>query len=97
MFNEYRLPSKLPEFFIMGKPVILPNVNVGRFIEDNQEGLLLEKGDALDIISKIKLIIADKELSQRLSNGGHLFALRMFDLKTNTKSLDAFYKMILGP
>ncbi|MGD0081488.1 MAG: glycosyltransferase family 4 protein [Methanoregula sp.] len=96
-FNEYRLPSKLPEFFIMEKPIILPKANVGRFIQDYQEGLLLEKGDALDIVNKIKLIVADKELYKRLSHGGHLFALRMFDLDTNTKKLDAFYKTILNP
>src|SRR5205823_4875162 len=30
-FNEYRLPSKLPEFFAMGRPVVLPRTNVGRF------------------------------------------------------------------
>lgn len=96
-FNEYRLPSKLPEFFIMKKPVILPNVNVGRFIQDQQEGLLLQKGDALDIVDKIKLIVADKELYQRLSDSGHLFAAKMFDLNTNARKLDYFYKTILNP
>jgi len=96
LFNEYRLPSKLPEFFIMGKPVILPKTNVGRFIQNHQEGLLLEKGDALDIVYKIKLIMADKDLNDRLSQGGHHFALKMFDLDTNTKKLNAFYKTILN-
>ena len=28
-FNRYRLPSKLPEFLAMGRPVILPHCNLG--------------------------------------------------------------------
>src|SRR5205814_1029183 len=28
-FNEFRLPGKLPEFFAMGRPVILPRTNIG--------------------------------------------------------------------
>src|SRR5204863_4666592 len=30
-FNSYRLPSKLPEFMAVGKPVIMPRSNLGRF------------------------------------------------------------------
>jgi hypothetical protein len=29
VFNRYRLPSKLPEFLAMGRPVILPHCNIG--------------------------------------------------------------------
>ncbi len=28
-FNRYRLPSKLPEFLAMGRPVVLPHCNIG--------------------------------------------------------------------
>jgi glycosyltransferase involved in cell wall biosynthesis/2-polyprenyl-3-methyl-5-hydroxy-6-metoxy-1,4-benzoquinol methylase len=95
-FNEYRLPSKLPEFFIMGKPVILPKANVGLYIQNYEEGLLLEKGDAVDIVNKIKLVAADEVLYQRLSERGHLFALRVFDLEVNTKKLIEFYNALLN-
>ena len=32
-FNDFRIPSKLPEFFAMGLPVVLPPTNVGRHDE----------------------------------------------------------------
>jgi glycosyltransferase involved in cell wall biosynthesis/2-polyprenyl-3-methyl-5-hydroxy-6-metoxy-1,4-benzoquinol methylase len=94
-FNEFRLPSKLPEFFFMGKPVILPYANVGRFIKNRKEGLLLEKGDAIDIVEKVNLLIHDKKLSQNIADGGKEFAMKKFDLGKNTKILEDFYKEII--
>src|SRR5205814_5448765 len=48
-FNDYRLPSKLPEFFATGRPVVLPATNLGRVAADGEECLLLRRGDALEI------------------------------------------------
>src|SRR5262249_3527468 len=45
-FNVYRFPSKLPEFFASGKPVVLPRANVGCFLQDGVQALLLDSGDA---------------------------------------------------
>ena len=36
-FNRYRLPSKLPEFLAMGRPVILPDCNIGHDLVDGRE------------------------------------------------------------
>ena len=36
-FNRYRLPSKLPEFLAMGRPVVLPNCNIGHDLERRTE------------------------------------------------------------
>jgi glycosyltransferase involved in cell wall biosynthesis len=33
-FNDYRFPCKLPEFLATGKPVVLPNTNLGRYLQD---------------------------------------------------------------
>jgi glycosyltransferase involved in cell wall biosynthesis len=95
-FNEYRLPSKLPEFFFMGKPVILPLCNIGRFIKNYEQGLLLGKGDSLDILEKVKLLVKDKDLSNRIGVMGREFALREFDSEKNTRKLEEFYKSVLG-
>ena len=95
-FNEYRLPSKLPEFFYMGKPVILPRVNIGHYIKNNEEAILLDKGDALDIVEKVKLLRDNTNLSKNISLKGREFANREFNIVVNTMKLEAFYKKILG-
>src|SRR5262249_55870210 len=48
-FNRYRLPSKLPEFLAMGRPVVLPHCNIGNDLADGENALLLERGDADEI------------------------------------------------
>ena len=53
-FNDYRLPSKLPEFLATGRPVVLPATNLGRFLEDGEECILLRRGDALEIAAVIE-------------------------------------------
>ncbi len=45
-FNRYRLPSKLPEFLAMGRPVILPHCNIGHDLTHGENALLLEEGNA---------------------------------------------------
>ena len=38
-FNDYRFPSKLPEFLASGKPVVMPRTNLGLHLEDGRQAL----------------------------------------------------------
>ncbi len=95
-FNAYRLPSKLPEFFCMGKPVILPSVNLGRFVTDGKEAILLQSGTAIEIVGKICMIRDDPRLARRLSLEAEAFAVRSFDVVENTKKLERLYERLLA-
>jgi glycosyltransferase involved in cell wall biosynthesis len=90
-FNAYRFPSKLPEFFAMRRPVILPATNVGLAIRPNEEGLLLQRGDALEIGLAIRLVLSDQQLSNRLAEGGRAFYERALDWQKSGASLMRFY------
>lgn len=90
-FNEYRLPAKLPEFFAMGRPVILPRTNVGRFARHGHEAWVLPKVDALGIVEAIKTLRGDEALVRRLSVGAAEFAREHFDWEKNARALNAFY------
>lgn len=93
-FNEFRLPGKLPEFFAMGRPVVLPRTNVGRFVRHGEHAWVLEKVDALGIAEAVLALRGNKELSERLAAGAVAFAREHFDWKKNTASLAAFYENI---
>jgi glycosyltransferase involved in cell wall biosynthesis len=90
-FNAYRFPSKLPEFFAMGRPVILPATNVGLVLQQDEEGLLLRRGDALETAMAIKRVLEDRQLSDRTAAGGRRFYERMLDWKKSGSSLMRFY------
>jgi glycosyltransferase involved in cell wall biosynthesis len=94
-FNDYRLPSKIPEFLMTGKPVALPNTNLARYMKENEEAIFLEKGDALEILSKIKLLIANRDLGKTVGNNGLLFAKKKFDEKENGLALSDYYQQQL--
>jgi len=90
-FNEFRLPGKLPEFFAMRRPVILPRTNVGRFVRHGEEAWVLEKVDALGIVEAVLELRANPALSDRLAAGALGFAREHFDWKKNARALAAFY------
>lgn len=95
-FNEYRLPAKLPEFFAMGRPVILPKTNVGRFVQHGKQAWVVEKADALAIIDAIQLLRRDELLRDRLSRGALAFCQEHFDWAKNTETLADFYERVMA-
>ncbi|HXE12402.1 MAG TPA: glycoside hydrolase family 99-like domain-containing protein [Bryobacteraceae bacterium] len=95
-FNDYRFPSKLPEFLISGKPVILPRSNIGRFLQDRVNCLLLSNGDAFEIADRLEELITDRELQQRVGSGGREFAMGHLQWHKNVEPLFDFYSNILA-
>ena len=73
-FNDYRLPSKLPDFMASGRPVILPNTNIGLRLTDGVNAILLEKGDADDIATKAIALMNNPAQAQAIGAAGARFA-----------------------
>ena len=96
-FNEFRLPGKLPEFFAMGRPVIVPRTNVGHFVRHGEEAWVLDKVDALRVVKAVLELRRDKQLAERLAAGAVAFAREHFDWTKNTDELAAFYEKLARP
>ena len=95
-FNEYRLPAKLPEFFAMGRPVIIPRTNVGRFVRHGEEAWVLDKVDALGIVNSVLELRANRAQRERLAAGATEFCREHFNWKKNAGALARFYEEIAG-
>ena len=91
-FNEFRLPGKLPEFFAMGRPVLLPRTNLGRFVRHREDAWVLDKVDALGVVDAVLQLRGDTALRERLAAGAVAFAREHFDWKRNACALAAFYQ-----
>lgn len=94
-FNNFRLPSKIPEFLAMKKPVALPYSNVGRFLEDEQEAIILRRGDALEILEVIRRYAEDPDVFGRIAEGGQRFVHEKFGKEGIGQKLEAFLQTIL--
>lgn len=75
-FNDYRFPSKLPEFLASGKPVVLPRTNIGLALTNDREAILLDRGDATEIATAVARLANDPGLRRRIGEAGRVFALR---------------------
>ncbi len=93
-FNRYRLPSKLPEFLAMGRPVILPECNIGASLEDGENALLLRRGDGIEIAAALERLLDDPDLRRRLAAGARRFALDQPTGNHNAVALARFFNRI---
>jgi O-antigen biosynthesis protein len=91
-FNDYRLPSKLPEFLASGRPVVLPASNIATQLVDGRDALVLKTGAPAEIADACQRLFADTALAARLGENGAAFARKTFDLGTNTAALSEFYR-----
>ena len=90
-FNDYRLPSKLPEFFSAGRPVILPGTNLGLRARHGEEAWVLPRADAVSIVEAIHFLRRRPELCQRLSTGGRKFFEQRLDWAASARKVLDFY------
>jgi GT2 family glycosyltransferase/glycosyltransferase involved in cell wall biosynthesis len=94
-FNDYRLPSKLPEFLAIGRPVVTPASNLGLLLRDGEDALILRQGTPEEIADACARLFADSSLREKLGAGGAEFARRHFDLAANSRALAGFYGTVL--
>jgi glycosyltransferase involved in cell wall biosynthesis len=93
-FNNYRFPSKLPEFFALGRPVILPRTNLGEHLRHGEDAYVLDRADAAGIAAAIVELRRDDALRARLSAGATAFAERHFSWSRAAATLAKFYAQV---
>lgn len=95
-FNDYRFPSKLPEFFALGRPVVLPRANLGTLVRHGSDAYVLERANATAIAAAVREIHGDPALSERLGRGAAAFAEKNFSWRRSAETLASFY-LTLAP
>ena len=95
-FNAFRLPSKLPEFFAMGKPVILPRTNLGRFVAEGDCAIVLQSACVLELAACIEALFKGPELSAHLGAAARRFALTYFNWANSGKWIERFHRRLCG-
>jgi glycosyltransferase involved in cell wall biosynthesis len=90
-FNDYRFPSKLPEFFALGRPVVLPRANLGTLVRHGIDAWVLDRADAAGIAAAVTTLRRDPSLCARLSQGATAFAGQHFSWRRSAEALANFY------
>ena len=73
------LGQTIIESLLMKRPTIASNVGgIPELIKDNETGFLVQNGSEEEIVSKISKILANSDLSERISTNGHAFVKKEF-------------------
>ena len=96
-FNDYRLPSKLPEFMAVGRAIVLPRTNVGLRLRDGEDALLLETGSAEEIAARVGALLDRPELAARLGRNAQVFARRTYVWSRQGEKLLGFLRGLKAP
>jgi glycosyltransferase involved in cell wall biosynthesis len=96
-FNDYRLPSKLPEFMAVGRPLVTSASNVGRYLTHGVEALLLQDGSADEIAGHLETILTDPALAARMGRAAQAFARDRYRWPEQARKLDAFLRRVTEP
>lgn len=94
-FNNYRFPSKLPEFFATGRPVILPRTNIGTVARHGIDAFVVDHANAAGIADGVRRLRADPALAATLATGAAAFAREYFSWARSAAVLADFYETVL--
>jgi glycosyltransferase involved in cell wall biosynthesis len=90
-FNDHRFPSKLPEFFALGRPVILPRTNLGHVVGHGTDAYVLDRADATGIAAAVTELRHNPARCERLAQGARTFAAQHFSWRRSAAAVAEFY------
>ena len=93
-FDDYRFPSKVPEFLASGRPVVLPRTNVGLELRQDVDAVVLDRGDAAEIAAAVARLADDPDLRARIGSNGHAFALRTLRWSSSAAHVARLYERL---
>ncbi len=93
---EYCFPTKLGEYLLTGKPVLITRTGViPNYIIDGTNGYLAEPDNCKDFAEKIETIINDYDNAIISGKAGRELAMKEFDYKNNGIKLNKFISDLL--
>lgn len=90
-YNDYRLPSKVPDLLASGRPVILPRANIGLELENGKEAIVLGRGDPDEIAAAVALLAEEPGLRKAIGEQGRRFALRELRWSSVVEKIEVLY------
>jgi glycosyltransferase involved in cell wall biosynthesis len=91
-FEDLRLPGKVPEFLAMGRPVVMPDVNIAHLFTEGLDAVLLRTGSAEEIAQKCIGLFSNPQHACEIGRAGRRLAEKYFDVRAQTSLLEDVYK-----
>ena len=95
-FNRLRLPAKVHDYLLTGRPTISFAVGFGELLHDREDAVLTQGGDPAELAGAIEWVLADDNRSEALGRRGRERALELFDPATIAAQTIAYYERALA-
>jgi glycosyltransferase involved in cell wall biosynthesis len=95
-WNAHRFPSKLPDFLVSGRPVILPRVNVGTLLDPGREAIVLAEATAEPIARALLEWLPRRHALDTIGRAGAAFARRELTWSRAADLVAGVYDRILA-
>lgn len=95
-WNACRVPSKLPDFLVSGRPVILPRVNLGLVLEHGHNAIVLPEATAERIVAAFHEWLPRHGQLTAIGAAGREFAQASLTWDSAAETVAALYGRVLG-
>ena len=96
IFNRLRLPAKLHDYLLSGRPVVTYAAGLEELLEDGRHALLTRSGDPSELAGALERVLSDPVLAERLGKAGRERAIALFAPRKIAAELDAYYREALS-
>lgn len=94
-FNDFRFPSKLPEFLAIGRPVVMPATNIGLRMKHREHAYIVQSVDATAVFDAVVELRKHPELRLRMAVEGNRFFRDWLSWPLAGSKLRDFYGSVL--
>lgn len=94
-WNQRRVPSKLAEFLVSGRAVILPRSNLGSILSDGINALVLPHATAENIAMSLLRWLTDVKARDAIGKQGREFAMQKLQWSLAALKVSSLYEQIL--
>jgi glycosyltransferase involved in cell wall biosynthesis len=95
-FNRHRLPSKVPEYLAMGRPLLCMAGGVGHELEDGVQGVKVSGESRSEVADGLRRLLRQRNRWPAMGERARHTALRLFDWERSTDRLEVLYREALS-
>ena len=95
-FNRLRLPAKVHDYLLAGRPTVTFAVGFGELLSDRVDAVLTQGGEPEELASAIEWVLADEARAEGVGAAGRERALELFDPVAIVAQTAAYYERAIA-
>jgi glycosyltransferase involved in cell wall biosynthesis len=95
-FNRLRLPAKVHDYLLTGRPTVSFAVGFGELLRDRENAVLTQTGEPGELATSLEWVLANPDRAEEIGRRGRARALELFDPEAIAGQTVAYYERALA-